>query len=250
MSRIVKRLYRIAVSMMLVVGSIAYTPQQVLAITGDPGTVEIDKTRDDGTDGVFEITLTVEGIPVVTPTDIVLVMDTSGSMVGSRNTASKDAATSFVNEVIGWNQGHRVGVVSFGTNPVSEQGLTSNLSDLTSTINGVNAQTNTGTHLEGGIRLAKQMLDGSASNRDQVIIVMSDGEPTYGYDFDMEYNGPVETESSGVIFPRCEVDVTNANQLNDAKFSGGRFNFTYPDRVGTGSSIQFTKDFDYSGTCS
>ena len=122
MNKIIKRLYRVAVSALLVIGSIAYTPANVLATTWEPGTVTIDKTRDEGHEGVFEITLSIDGVPKITPTDIILVIDTSGSMQGSRMTSAKNAASNFEDEVLRWYQGHKIGVVTFATDHAVRQG--------------------------------------------------------------------------------------------------------------------------------
>ena len=64
-----------------------------VSAVSDPGTVFLDKTAAEQGGGLYEITLKVWGIPVATPHDIVLVIDTSGSMGDSgRMAAAKDAA--------------------------------------------------------------------------------------------------------------------------------------------------------------
>ena len=245
MNKIIKRLYRVAVSTLLVIGSIAYTPANVLATTGEPGTVTIDKTRDEGHEGVFEITLSIDGVPKVTPTDIVLVIDTSGSMQGSRMTSAKNAANNFVDEVLSWNQGHKIGIVSFASNPVERQVLTDSEALLNSAINALSATG--GTHIEGGIKLAKEMLDaGSPSGRNKAIVLMSDGEPTYGYDFVLgTYTGP-----GTVTWPPCRLTVSEADSNDfENNYTGSRYNFDYSTRVGSGNSMTFTKTVNSDQNC-
>ena len=246
MNKIIKRLYRVAVSTLLVIGSIAYTPANVLATTGEPGTVTIDKTRDEGHEGVFEITLSIDGVPKVTPTDIVLVMDTSGSMQGSRMTSAKNAANNFVDEVLSWNQGHKIGIVSFASDPVLRQGLTDSKSSLNTAINALSAVG--GTHIEGGIRLAKEMLDtGSSPNRNKAIVLMSDGEPTYGYDFVLgTYTGP-----GTVTWPPCRLTVSEADSNDfENNYTGSRYDFDYnAARVGLGNSMTFNRTVSSNQTC-
>ena len=69
--------------------------------------VTVSKTvRETGTENEFEITLQVttreklEEIPTSSDAAVVLVMDTSGSMDGSRLTAAKDAAKKFVDKYV------------------------------------------------------------------------------------------------------------------------------------------------------
>ena len=259
MSNWIKKIYKLSVALILVAGHIAFTPS-IVGANGEfgnieppnPGSVILDKTATDLGEGIYEITLSLHGIPVVKPTDIVLVMDISGSMTSARMNAAKSAATDFVNDIIGFNEGHRIAVVSFATNITVVHALSTNAGSLTTAINGLTTATGNaaGTHLEGGIKASKDLLDANANpTHNKAIIVLGDGEPTYGFEFNMgSYVGPVQTSYS---FPNnCNVSVTNANRDNNANYTGNRYNFDYSGMVGSGNSMTFNKSFSISGSCS
>ncbi len=209
-----------------------------------PGTVVLDKTETDIGGGLYEITLDLSGVPLVTASDIVLVIDISGSMSGDRITAAKTAAKNFIDGIIAKNQGHRIAIVSFATNPVVVQGFSTNAATLKTAI--TNLSSNGGTHLEGGIYLATNLLTSSGlAGNDKVIIVLGDGQPTYGYDFTPTYTGPLKYSTN---FWGCKVEVTSLNQGINSNFTG-RFDFNYSATVGSGSSINFDKNIIVSGTC-
>ena len=240
---------RFVISLLLIISNLAYTAP-VFAVDEhgniphpNPGSVALDKTATELGDGLYEITLTVSGIPVVTPTDIVLVIDRSGSMTSSKMNAAKQAAKNFIDDIIGLNQGHRIAIVSFADNSTLNHSLSSDIVSLKSAVDGISAVG--GTHLEAGIKAATDLL-ASSTNR-KAMIVLGDGEPTYGFDFNMEYNGPVTTTNRPGN--RCRVEVESADQLNDANFIGGRYDFIFNQRVGTGNTRTFVKTFDFFGTC-
>ena len=101
---------------------------------------------------------------------------------------AKKAAVSFVDKFFGTgaDQGYKdkvqIAVVSYSDSATTNVGLTNQKERLTSAINGISAKG--GTHIQAGIHLAQQILD--ADKREKVkklIVVLSDGEPTYSYPF-------------------------------------------------------------------
>lgn len=243
MKMLFRRITRLSIGFFMVMASLAITPSTISALedNGNPipsdGVVSIDKTRGEGDEGLYEITLKVSGNPEMMPSDVVLVMDTSNSMEG-RMADAKLAATDFVTHLLGLGQGHRIAVVSFGDNPANVHALSSDATSLNGAINGLGL--NGGTHMEGGIKLARDILGAPNADKNQAIIVISDGSPTYGYDFDMEYTGEVEVGLTSAW-------VTPANQLIEANFTGSRYDFDYTNRIGSGSSINASKTFNVSG---
>ena len=147
----------------------------------------------DGKDGKAKITFTLTGGTMtsqdIPETDIVLVIDRSASM--SKNGSpkmnnAKKAAVSFVDKFFGTgaDQGYKnkvqIAVVSYSDSATANVGLTNQKESLTSAINGIRAKG--GTHIQAGIYRAQQILD--ADKREKVkklIVVLSDGEPTYSY---------------------------------------------------------------------
>lgn len=211
MEKMLKRLFKLTASLLLVVTSIVYQPTLVMAIDGEPGEITINKTKDFGNDDEYIITLSVQGNPteetVPAPVDIVLVLDRSGSMSGAKMTALKTAAKNFVDTILDRNSNSRIAIVSFASNITPDpDGFISDRVALKAKITALNASG--GTHLEGGIYQGYLMLEANTSTRPKSMVVMGDGEPTYGYDF------------TGVR---------------------SAFNFDFTKRVGSGSSRYFTK---------
>lgn len=197
-----KRILSIVLAVLMLVGILpisalaaeeSVVPQNI--VTAEQGGVKVEKRAEwtDGKNGKAKITFTLTGgtmtsqdIPV---TDIVLVIDKSASM--SKNGSpkmnnAKKAAVSFVDKFFGTgaDQGYkdkvRIAVVSYSGSADTVVGLTNKINDLTSGINNIRADG--GTHIQAGIYRAQQILD--ADKREKVkklIVVLSDGEPTYSY---------------------------------------------------------------------
>lgn len=164
---------------------------------GNPGSLKLNKTAVpvEGTANRWLITLTLEGkdVAVETTSDIVLVIDTSGSMQGTRISAARDAAKKFVNSLLkDGDPSTRIAVISFASdvtvhNNQSNQPFrdATGKGDLLGAINALNA--NGGTFTQAGLRQARLLLDSStADNRN--IVLLSDGEPTYSYQIIDVYN--------------------------------------------------------------
>lgn len=162
----------------------------------EKGGVKVEKKAEwigDGKDGKAKITFTLTGGTMtsqdIPETDIVLVIDKSASM--SKNGSpkmnnAKKAAVSFVDKFFGTgaDQGYKnkvqIAVVSYSDSATANVGLTNQKESLTSAINGIRVKG--GTHIQAGIYRAQQILD--ADKREKVkklIVVLSDGEPTYSY---------------------------------------------------------------------
>lgn len=109
-----------------------------------------------GTLNTFHVTLHVEAKDAVNSNDIVLVIDTSGSMGDDRRlTEAKTAAIQFINEILVPEQTlTRIALVSFATAPSIRRNFTS-YANKQSLINAVNAlQPVGGTNTQGGIHTA------------------------------------------------------------------------------------------------
>ncbi|MEE1368709.1 MAG: VWA domain-containing protein, partial [Evtepia sp.] len=142
-----------------------------------------------GRDNTFDITLKAtvtdgkeEGAK--TSTDAVLVIDRSGSMKseenGDRITPAQDAAKDFANVVLGEsaNPQNRIAVVSYADEAERNIDLSSDLDAVRDAINNFSALG--GTNIQAGIKAARDILKSSNANN-KVILVLSDGEPTYSF---------------------------------------------------------------------
>ena len=168
--------------------------------------VTVSKTvRETGTENEFEITLQVttreklEEIPTSSDSAVVLVMDTSGSMGGSRLTAAKKAAMDFVDKYVKDSKTtdkRYAALVGFDDDAITVRGWT-NLTEGTSdfkkfidklavkqTLMGIYTG---GTNMEGGLQLAYNLINSGKTGvlkdcKNINIVLLSDGCPTYHVD--------------------------------------------------------------------
>lgn len=140
----------------------------------------------------FNVKLTVEGSDTVIqnniPLDIVLVVDTSGSMAEPKNgwgintyekiNKAKSAAKNFVDTLIPESDKGKIniGVISFAENGIVRQNLTQNTKELKGAIDKLKAVG--GTYTQEGLEKAANMLKAEDGHK-KVMIVISDGEPTF-----------------------------------------------------------------------
>ena len=127
------------------------------------------------------------------PLDIVLVLDTSGSMSGSKMTNLKNAANNFIdataenNRGLEQNQQTRLAIVQFASGANTRQQLNyvtdQNAQQYKNTINGFSADG--ATYAEEGLQRAQSVLDsGGRADVQQIVIFFTDGEPNHGSGFD------------------------------------------------------------------
>ena len=79
------------------------------------GAINLSKTAQpvDGKDGLYEITLTIQGKNYSTTSDVVLVIDCSGSMEGTKLTNTRKAAKAFGDKLLTENSTTRIAIVTF-----------------------------------------------------------------------------------------------------------------------------------------
>ena len=146
----------------------------------NPGDVLLFKEAKpvDGMVNTWDVTLRVEGKDKPTTSDVVLVIDTSGSMKDyGRMQAAKDAANAFVDKLLP-SDNTRIGVASFASNANALQPLTNDPADLRRKINSLRADG--GTFTQAGVRQARAMLQNSDADNKHIVL-LSDGEPTFSY---------------------------------------------------------------------
>jgi len=154
-----------------------------------PGSISLDKkeTPVEGTNGQWEIKLTVTGVDGEKTSDIVLVIDRSGSMGSNgRMAAAKEAATKFVNALLNDvnDTKTRIALVSFSNNVTVHNSASpfftaADKQTLLNAINGLSASG--GTHIQSGIRQAAALLAASMAD-EQNMVLLGDGAATYSYE--------------------------------------------------------------------
>ncbi|MBR3780410.1 MAG: VWA domain-containing protein [Clostridia bacterium] len=189
-----------AIPLSIMGAAVTDNSQQIIAQGGNSSTpderIKISKSVSASEkENYFDITLSVtQELPA---TDIVLVMDISNSMNSnhSGNSTSvesekrlykaKNAAKAFLEEyskTTGICKNRRIGMVQFNTNAsvVFELGnVNDNLTDYTNKISAIIAPNdeNRFTNIEGGLKLAANMLESSTAKQ-KYIVLITDGFPT------------------------------------------------------------------------
>ena len=208
----------------------------------NPGAVHIEKTAVSApTLGRWKINVLTQGKNIPITTDVVLVIDNSGSMSGTKITSAKSAATTFVNELLNGSTGIRLAIVTINApgnagTPYVNQGFTDNTTTLNTAISGISASG--GTNLQGGFYAARQLIGTSTATK-KVVILLSDGAPTYSYNSTVTTNFTVDCGSisnfniSRNDFEASHITVTSSN---------------YSNIVGTGGSFDYTL-YSFSKNC-
>lgn len=146
----------------------------------NPGNIEVNKSAEATEEcREFEVTLEITGTPPAKPVDVVLVIDTSGSMsTDGRIGAAKTAAKSFADVVLGDGNpnNNRISVVNYSTRANHTKDWTNDLSAVKSSIN--NLSTSGYTNIHEGFIFAENRIDAAITARPEstkVIVMMSDG---------------------------------------------------------------------------
>lgn len=192
--------------LLLLVAIISLFGFSMIFASDEPGKITISKSAtksyDDASDDNLKkgrnakVTLTVNGNPYTTSQtsmsklDIILVLDNSGSMAyGSRgkndnSTPSRIAslestANDFINTMLDKDGNVQIGLVTFSKDVNTSVSFSnySKKNDLTTAINGMTA--NGGTNLQAGIEKAHDLLDGGRNDAKKMVIILTDGIPTY-----------------------------------------------------------------------
>ncbi len=178
----------------------------------DNGLVTSKKVTTNG-DGTYTITMeayttgTVTSTEKAVPVDVVLVLDQSGSMSygfdgTTRQAAMKNAVKNFIDSVCGkysTEADHRIAIVQFEDGASTVASWTSadaaGQAELKGKVDGLRA--NGATDVAAGMHQAAGLInnsgyDGVNTERQQVVIVFTDGVPTKSSDFDIDVaNGAI-----------------------------------------------------------
>ena len=196
MKNIKKYLFTLLISITAFLFGINYVNAQ-----SDPGEILISKTavKNDVTYGrSANVTLTVDAnaFTTIDKTDVVLVLDRSSSMNGDSMKNTKKAAEDLIDMLLTEKTKSkvRVGIVTYGTDVLlnyTSSALTNESDKLNSVINSIpESIQNQGTNIQAGLAKANSLLANSEVGTQKIVILLSDGEPTY-------YNANGKTHGMG-----------------------------------------------------
>lgn len=197
-----KRILSIVLAVLMLVSVLPVTAlaadNPTSSVTYQQGGVKIEKSAQwtDENKGEAEITFKISGgsqsSTEYPETDIVLVIDKSESMNNdsdpTRLARAKKAAKSFVGKVFPkLTSKVQIAVVSYDKTATLVSKLTNDSNTLNNKIGKISTN-GEGTNIQAGIRLAQQTLtngEGARPKAKKIMLVLTDGEPTYSYQFNV-----------------------------------------------------------------
>lgn len=153
------------------------------------GSINLSKKAQpvDEESGLYEVTLGIQGKNYKTTSDVVLVIDCSGSMSGTKLQATRTAAKAFGDKLLTEGSATRIAIVTFIDEATAhENGRFYTASELSAFESAVDEATYAkgGTNQQAGIHVAQQLLaSASSTGKQKNIVILSDGEPTYSHPF-------------------------------------------------------------------
>jgi Mg-chelatase subunit ChlD len=223
-------------------------PYAIYSNNGMGPHLEVEKSVDPTTINceVATVTLNVSGKGEISvehnPIDVMLIIDRSGSMAGTKIAGAKTAAKTFTTFLV---ENDSAGLVSYSTTATLDQGLklmdTSNKTSLNSSIDSLTAGGTT--NIGDAIYTATgEFLSNGRTN--PVIwaeILLTDGQanepfndaPTYNQDIEYAVNASINASEEGIIIYTIGLgsDADNATLKEIANKTGGQYFFA-PDTTG------------------
>ena len=215
-----------------------------MAAAGD--TPPHTKNITDNQDGTYTISLDIVGESEKKPNNVnvIVIMDTSGSMNAQRMNAAKNAVNSLADSLYAYNTTENpntveMALVRFSTTESIAQGPTNSATTFRNAVNGLPNTGEGGTNWEGALQIANTV---NFNDDDQTFVIfVSDGNPTFRYtegnypnhynDYNADYyrdyrvwgSGSDSGYGSGTTIARCyehAVDdaIVLANKVTPANF--------------------------------
>lgn len=151
------------------------------------GSIKLDKDAAAvvGAENLWEITLGIQGKNFETTSDVVLVIDCSGSMEGDKLTNTRKAAKAFGQKLLTEGSTTRIAIVTFIDEATAyNNGHFYGATELSAFEAAVDAATyaNGGTNQQAGLHKAQELLSTSSAGLKNIVI-LSDGEATFSHPF-------------------------------------------------------------------
>lgn len=153
------------------------------------GSIKLDKdaaaVEVEGETNLWEVTLGIKGKNFETTSDVVLVIDCSGSMKGDKLANTRIAAKAFGQKLLTEGSTTRIAIVTFIDEATAyNNGHFYGAGELAAFETAVDGATyaNGGTNQQAGLHVAQQLLNTSAAGLKNIVI-LSDGEATFSHPF-------------------------------------------------------------------
>lgn len=202
------------------------------------GSIKLDKDAAavEGAENLWEVTLGIQGKNFETTSDVVLVIDCSGSMKGTKLTDTRKAAKAFGQKLLTEGSTTRIAIVTFIDKATAyNNGHFYGAGELAAFETAVDSATyaNGGTNQQAGLHVAQQLLSTSTAGLKNIVI-LSDGEATYSYHI------------SGTVSCTEEVLVEEGGWFSSARYATSNVDWAtaniscnYDSRDGNGSDGYF-----------
>lgn len=207
-----------------------------------PGSIKLDKDAAavEGAENLWEVTLGIKGKNFETTSDVVLVIDCSGSMEGDKLTNTREAAKAFGQKLLTEGSTTRIAIVTFIKEATAyNNGHFYGATELSAFEAAVDAATyaNGGTNQQAGIHKAQELLNTSSAGLKNIVI-LSDGEATFSHPF-----------AAAATYANCEAWTSLGCPRGGKITNIGAFAPDYTTVIGSGSSFTLDYNARVTATC-
>lgn len=207
-----------------------------------PGSIKLDKDAAavEGETNLWEVTLSIQGKNFETKSDVVLVIDCSGSMEGAKLDNTRQAAKAFGQKLLTEGSTTRIAIVTFIKEATAyNNGHFYGATELSAFEAAVDKATYAkgGTNQQAGLHVAQQLLNTSAAGLKNIVI-LSDGDATYSYPF-------VASATYSDCGAWTSFDCPRGGSITNI----GAFAPDYTTVIGSGSSFTLDYNARVTATC-
>ena len=206
------------------------------------GSIKLDKDAAavEGAENLWEITLGIQGKNFETTSDVVLVIDCSGSMEGDKLTNTRKAAKAFGQKLLTEGSTTRIAIVTFIDEATAyNNGHFYGAGELAAFETAVDGATyaNGGTNQQAGLHVAQQLLNTSTAGLKNIVI-LSDGEETFSHPF-----------VAAATYSDCGAWTPLGCPRGGSITNIGAFAPDYTTVIGSGSSFTLNYNARVTATC-
>lgn len=207
-----------------------------------PGSIKLDKDAAavEDAENLWEITLGIQGKNFETTSDVVLVIDCSGSMEGDKLTNTREAAKAFGQKLLTEGSTTRIAIVTFIKEATAyNNGHFYGATELSAFEAAVDKATYAkgGTNQQAGIHKAQELLNTSSAGLKNIVI-LSDGDATYSYPF-----------VASATYSDCGAWTSLGCPRGGSITNIGAFAPDYTTVIGSGSSFTLDYNARVTATC-